>query len=144
MACRFPGGARTPQAFWQVLSDGIDAISEVPSDRWNVQSFYAVEAATPGRMSTRWGGFIEAVDQFDADFFGISPREAVSMDPQQRLVLEVGWEALRSLAAAGAGGSPSVQIRCGMRSRTSWPVPGVLGCASTCAVSACVCSVPSG
>jgi acyl transferase domain-containing protein/ubiquinone/menaquinone biosynthesis C-methylase UbiE len=94
IGCRFPGGANSPQAFWKLLRDGTDAITEVPADRWNVDTLYNPDTAKPGKIRTRWGGFIEQIDQFDAQFFGISPREAVRMDPQQRLLLEVAWEAL--------------------------------------------------
>ena len=106
MGCRFPG-AESPQAFWELLRSGGDAITEVPTDRWNVEDFYAPEPATAGKMNTRWGGFLEQVDGFDAHFFGISPREAVSIDPQQRLLLEVSWEALEhaNLSPAKLAGS---------------------------------------
>jgi thioester reductase-like protein len=93
LGCRFPG-ANSPEAFWQLLSQGVDAISEIPGDRWNLEEFYDPEPGKSGKMSTRWGGFLEQVDRFDAEFFGISPREAERMDPQQRLMLEVAWEAL--------------------------------------------------
>lgn len=93
VGCRFPG-ARHPEAFWKLLRDGVDAITEVPADRWDVDAFYNPNPATPGKMNTRWGGFLEQVDQFDPQFFGISPREAARMDPQQRFLLEVAWEAL--------------------------------------------------
>src|SRR5581483_6849444 len=92
LGCRFPGAA-SPSAFWQLLRNGTDAIGEVPADRWNASAFYDAQRA-PGKMNTRWGGFLEQVDLFDAQFFNIAPREAVWIDPQQRLVLEVGWEAL--------------------------------------------------
>ncbi|WP_026736723.1 type I polyketide synthase [Fischerella sp. PCC 9605] len=95
IGCRFPG-ASNPEAFWHLLRNGINAISEVPKDRWDVDSFYNPEPATPGKMSTRYGGFIERVDWFDPAFFSISPREAERMDPQQRLVLEVAWESLEN------------------------------------------------
>ena len=94
IGCRFPGGANNPEAFWRLLRDGVDAISEVPAERWDVNAFYDPDPTIPGKISTRWGGFLEYVDQFDASFFGISPREAVSMDPQQRLLLEVAYEGL--------------------------------------------------
>jgi len=93
MGCRFPG-AESPRAFWRLLRGGEDSIREVPADRWNGDSFYDRDPAAPGKMSTRWGGFLKQIDGFDASFFGISPREAVHMDPQQRLLLEVTWEAL--------------------------------------------------
>jgi myxalamid-type polyketide synthase MxaE and MxaD len=94
IGCRFPG-ANDPVAFWQLLRDGVDAIREVPADRFDQHAFYDPDPATPGKMNTRWGGFLEQVDQFDPNFFGISPREALRMDPQQRLLLEVTWEALQ-------------------------------------------------
>ncbi len=94
MGCRFPGGADHPEAFWQLLRDEVDAVGEVPSGRWDAQALYNPEPGAPGKITSRWGGFLSQVDQFDAQFFGISDREAESMDPQQRLLLEVAWEAL--------------------------------------------------
>ncbi len=95
LACRFPGGPDL-DAFWQLLHNGVDAITEVPADRFDAGSFYAGGEAQPGRISSRWGGFLEQVDQFDPQFFNISPREAASLDPQQRLLLELAWEALET------------------------------------------------
>jgi len=96
MGCRFPGDAETPEAFWQLLAQGKDAIQEVPPERWDLDAYYSADVTAPGKMSTRWGGFLKQVDQFDPYFFGISPREAKLLDPQQRLVLEVCWEALEN------------------------------------------------
>ena len=109
IGCRFPG-ADGAQAFWQMLRDGVDAIREVPVERFNVNDYYSSDPVAPGKMVTRWGGFIAEVDKFDAHFFGISPREAARMDPQQRLLLEVAAEALEDagqpregLAGSAAG-----------------------------------------
>lgn len=99
MGCRLPG-AKSPEAYWQLLSEGVDAIKEIPGDRWNVDEYYDKEPGKLGKMSTRWGGFLDQVDEFDPAFFGISPREAVRMDPQQRLVMEVAWEALENAGIA--------------------------------------------
>ena len=95
MACRFPGGANSPDAFWQLLRDGVDAVGEVPPSRWDAGQFYDPDPQAPGKMYTRCGGFLDVpVDEFDSEMFGISPREAATMDPQQRLLLELVWEAL--------------------------------------------------
>src|SRR3970282_1918196 len=84
IGCRFPGGADDPAAFWRLLHDGVDAITDVPPTRWDVNAFYTPDPAAPGKMTTRWGGFLAEVDQFDAAFFGIAPRAAVHLDPQHR------------------------------------------------------------
>jgi acyl transferase domain-containing protein/acyl-CoA synthetase (AMP-forming)/AMP-acid ligase II/acyl carrier protein len=94
IGCRFPGGVDGPDSFWQLLMDGRDAITEVPPERWDVEKFGTDDPATPGRTTSRWGGFLDGVDQFDPHFFGIPPAEAARMDPQQRLLAEVAWEAL--------------------------------------------------
>jgi acyl transferase domain-containing protein len=99
MSCRLPG-ANNLEAFWTLLSEGIDAISEIPSERWPIDAFYDAEPGKPGKMSSRWAGLIDNIDCFDAEFFGISPREAKAMDPQQRLALELTWEALEDAAIA--------------------------------------------
>src|ERR1700733_315834 len=96
MGCRFPGGADNPESLWRMLCDATDCIREVPGDRWDINEFFDSNPDAPGKMSTRWAGFLDGVAQFDADFFGISPREAASLDPQQRLFLEVCWEALEN------------------------------------------------
>jgi acyl transferase domain-containing protein/acyl carrier protein len=95
LGCRFPG-ASDPEAFWKLLRSGGDAIGEVPADRWDIGAFYDQDPAAPGRVSTRHGGFLSGIDQFEPSFFCISPREASHMDPQQRLLLEVTWEALEN------------------------------------------------
>jgi acyl transferase domain-containing protein/acyl carrier protein len=92
IGCRFPG-ADGPEAFWTLLKDGVDAVTEMPPGRFDLDALYHPTPRTPGRIVTREGGFLANVDRFDPDFFGISPREAHFIDPQQRLLLEVSWEA---------------------------------------------------
>jgi acyl transferase domain-containing protein/acyl carrier protein len=110
MGCRFPGGADSPEAFWQLLRTGTDAITEVPPERWGVDRYFALDPDLAASRPRFHGGFVRDVACFDADFFGISPREALSMDPQHRLALEVCWEALehagyapRALAGSETG-----------------------------------------
>lgn len=95
LACRFPG-ASNPDKYWELLCQGVDAIREVPKERWSLDAFFDADKDAPGKMSTRWGGFLDQVDEFEPQFFGISPREAVQIDPQQRLMLELSWEALEN------------------------------------------------
>lgn len=102
MACRLPGAANLVD-YWSLLIEGRDAVTEVPDDRWDPDRYYDPRPATEGRTNSRWGGFLSGVDQFDPDFFGISPREAAEMDPQQRLALEVAWEALEDSGHAPDG-----------------------------------------
>ena len=104
MSCRFPGGADSPEAFWRLLADRVDAITEVPADRWNAGALYDADATAAGKVATKWGGFVDGIADFDPYVFGISPREAARMDPQQRLWLEVAWEAFEhavSIVSAG-------------------------------------------
>jgi acyl transferase domain-containing protein/acyl carrier protein len=108
IGCRFPGGASNPQAFWELLCQGVDAITEVPPERWDARRFYDPDPAKPGKTYVKQGGFLrEKVEYFDPLAFGISPREAHTLDPQQRLLLEVTWEALEDagLAIEGLAGS---------------------------------------
>ena len=109
IGCRLPGGVRNPEHLWRLLADGTDAITEVPKDRWDLRSTYHSDPSKPGRMNTRWGGFLNHIDRFDAQFFGISPREAALMDPQQRLLLEVSYEAVEDagLTVASLFGKPA-------------------------------------
>ncbi|MGA9383026.1 MAG: beta-ketoacyl synthase N-terminal-like domain-containing protein, partial [Phormidium sp.] len=97
IGCRFPG-ANNPEAFWQLLKNGEDAIGEIPSERWQIDRVYDPNPATPEKMNTRHGGFLHQIDRFDPSFFRISPNEANYIDPQQRLLLEVAWEALENAA----------------------------------------------
>lgn len=92
LACRVPG-ADTADGFWQLLAAQRDAVEEIPSDRWDNAAWYHPDPQMPGKLATRWGGVI-AAEAFDHDFFGISLEEARQMDPQQRIFLEVAWEAL--------------------------------------------------
>ena len=93
IGCRFPGRANSPDLFWDLLIEGKSGIREVPDDRWNADRYYHPDSSIPIKMITKWGGFVDDVDKFDASFFGISPREAQRMDPQQRWLLELTWEA---------------------------------------------------
>ena len=93
MSARFPGAPNLGE-YWRLLVDGIDAISGVPRSRWDIDRLFDEDGRMPGKMNTRWGGFIEEVDLFEPEFFGISPRETEQVDPQQRLMLELVWWAL--------------------------------------------------
>ncbi|WP_322778141.1 SDR family NAD(P)-dependent oxidoreductase [Frankia sp. Cas4] len=116
MGCRFAGGADTPQKFWRLLARGEDAISEVPPQRWASYAEASQENAAALRKTTRFGGFLDDIEGFDAEFFGIMPREAELMDPQQRILLEVAWEALEHAGippASLAGGDAGVFVGVG-------------------------------
>ena len=99
LGCRVPGGSNA-ERFWELMRDGVDAISRVPADRWDIDAYFNEDPEVPGKIATREGGFLEQIDGFDPGFFGIAPREAQGMDPQQRLMLEVAWEALEHAGLA--------------------------------------------
>ena len=102
LGIRTPGSVTDAESFARLLWSGTDAISEIPPERWQLADWYDEAQDTPAKMTTRFGGFIEGADRFDAEFFGIAPVEAASMDPQQRLALELAWRALED-----AGHAPS-------------------------------------
>ena len=94
IGCRLPDDCNGPDTYWRNVLAGRDLIRETPPDRWNAAAYHSPDRDAPGRMYARWGGFIRDPDRFDAPFFGIAPREALRMDPQQRWLLEITWEAL--------------------------------------------------
>jgi hybrid polyketide synthase/nonribosomal peptide synthetase FtdB len=113
MGCRFPGGANDPYQFWENIKNGVDCLEPTPENRWNTEGYFSKVKGKKGKMNTRWGGYVEGFDEFDPLFFGISPREADYIDPQQRKLLEVTWEAIEEggfKASALSGKSVGVFI----------------------------------
>ena len=100
VGCRFPGDVIDADSYWDLLIKRRSGITEIPPDRWDWRKYYHPNADVPGRMVTKWGGFVDHHDQFDAQFFGISPREASQMDPQQRWLLETTWQAFEDAGIA--------------------------------------------
>lgn len=100
IGCRLPGGVTGPESFWQMMVEERSGIVPVPSNRWNRERWHHDNVEIPGKMITKWGGFVHDFDKFDAQFFGISPREALRMDPQQRWMLETAWESLEDAGMA--------------------------------------------
>ncbi|MEV0303105.1 SDR family NAD(P)-dependent oxidoreductase [Streptomyces prasinus] len=100
IGCRLPGGIEDPEALWRALGEGLDAVREVPEDRWNADEWLDSDSEAPGRTTTRWGGFLDGIGEFDADLFRISPAEARAMDPQQRIALETAWASLEDARIA--------------------------------------------
>ncbi|WP_051179888.1 type I polyketide synthase [Nocardia concava] len=94
MACRFPGGADSPEALWRLLDGNGDALGELPAGRWDIEGLYDPDTTATGKAYTFRGGYVDGIDRFDAAFFGIGPREAAVMDPQQRIMLQLAWEAI--------------------------------------------------
>ena len=131
IGCRFPGGADDPESLWRLLEAGTDAVTEIPRERWDVNTFYDPDPDTPGGTTTRWGAFLVGLDRFDPTFFGISEREAPATDPQLRLLLETAWEAIEraGVVPASLRGS-TTGLYVGMSSheyeqRATWNLEGI-------------------
>jgi len=102
MSCRFPGGATSPDAFWQMLKQGQSGVSEIGNDRWNMDDLYDADPQVPGKLYSRYAGMVQDIEKFDAELFGISPVELQSMDPQHRVFLEAAWSCIENAGIAPA------------------------------------------
>lgn len=121
MACRMPGGVMNPEDFWQLLINNTNAIEEVPKSRFDINQFYS-EKKEPGKVSNRFGGFIKHLKEFDPQFFGISAKEASEMDPQQRVLMEVTWEAIENSGqSVDSLKGENIGVFVGMRSTEYYP-----------------------
>lgn len=102
MSCRFPGGATTPDAFWQLLKQGSSGIGEIDDGRWDMDDLYDADPLAPGKLYSRHAGLLQDIEKFDAELFGISPMELQSMDPQHRVFLEAAWSCIEHAGIAPA------------------------------------------
>ncbi|MEO1528686.1 MAG: type I polyketide synthase [Planctomycetota bacterium] len=117
IGCRLPGDCDSASSYWNLLRNGVDAITETPADRWSLEKFYASGASKPGKTQSRWGGYVRDIDCFDPELFGISPREAACMDPQQRMLLEVAYRAAEDAGVpVGSLAGQSVSVHVGISS----------------------------
>lgn len=113
MSARFPR-ANTLQQYWENLRHGVDCVTEIPSERWDYREYFDTERGKPGKIFTKWGGFIEGVDEFDSLFFNISPRDAAAVDPRARLLLEVVWTLLEDIGCTRESLQQDYQGRVGV------------------------------
>ncbi len=114
IGCRYAGGIDSAESFWNFVIGKGDGVVEIPAERWNYRRFYDPDKRAAGRMYTKRGAFLDCDPwQFDADFFGMSAREGTSIDPQQRLVMEVAWEALDDAGMAGRVSGKAVGVYVG-------------------------------
>nr|VFK24448.1 MAG: Acyl transferase domain-containing protein [Candidatus Kentron sp. MB] len=128
MSCRFPGASNNPDAYWQSLKNGVDAMQDVPAERWDMDTWFDPDPNAPGKAYLRNAAFLSQVDRFDPQFFGISPREAMDLDPQQRLLLELVWEGLEDAGQApGRLVGTSVGVFIGCASATEYALATIHG-----------------